>query len=50
MAIVFIPYVLRKYCDNKSIVEINASNLGELIENLEKLYDFERIYKKITKS
>ena len=38
MAIVFIPYVLRKYCDNKSIVEINASNLGELIENLEKLY------------
>jgi molybdopterin converting factor small subunit len=38
MAIVFIPYALRKFCEDKTIVEISAKTLGELIDNLEDLY------------
>ncbi|MFL2665513.1 MAG: MoaD/ThiS family protein [Dehalococcoidia bacterium] len=38
MAIVFVPYALRKYCEDKNIVEISATNLGELIDNLEIRY------------
>ena len=38
MAIVFVPYALRKYCENKNIVEISGKTLGELIDNLESRY------------
>lgn len=38
MAIVFVPYALRKYCEDKNIVEISGKTLGELIDNLESRY------------
>ena len=38
MAIVFIPYAMRKYCEDKNIVEISAKTLGELIDSLEEIH------------
>jgi hypothetical protein len=35
MATVFLPYALRKYADGAEQVEVAASTLGELIDNLE---------------
>jgi len=38
MATVFLPYALRKYADGAEQVEVAASTLGELIDNLEAAY------------
>ena len=38
MAIIFLPYALRKYADGAERVEIAAKTLGELIDNLEAAY------------
>ena len=38
MATVFLPYALRKYADGAEQVEIAASTLGELVDNLEAAY------------
>ena len=38
MATVFLPYALRKYADGAEQVEVTASTLGELIDNLEAAY------------
>lgn len=38
MATVFLPYALRKYADGAEQVEVAASTLGELIDNLETAY------------
>lgn len=38
MATVFLPFALRKYADGAEQVEVAASTLGELIDNLEAAY------------
>ena len=38
MATVFLPYALRKYADGAEQVEVAASTLVELIDNLETSY------------
>ena len=38
MATDFLPYALRKYADGAEQVEVAASTLGELIDNLEAAY------------
>jgi molybdopterin synthase sulfur carrier subunit len=38
MATVFLPYALRKYADGAEHVEVAASTLGELVDNLEAAY------------
>jgi len=38
MANVFLPYALRKYADGAEQVEVGASTLAELIDNLEAAY------------
>jgi|TARA_B110000263_G_C15216596_1_gene467841 molybdopterin synthase sulfur carrier subunit len=38
MATVFLPYALRKYADGAEQVEVAASTLGELVDNLEAAY------------
>ena len=38
MATVFLPYALRKYAGGAERVEISATTLGELIDNLDAAY------------
>jgi molybdopterin synthase sulfur carrier subunit len=38
MATVFLPYALRKYADGAEQVEVAASTLCELVDNLEAAY------------
>ena len=38
MATVFLPYALRKYAEGAEQVEVAASTLGELVDNLESAY------------